>query len=357
MPESDTTLRASLDVSLDPEAIFEVLVEELASALSRLGIRFELGVEGRVTEGTAEVGRVIAWEPGVRVALEWHPADWEPAETTRVELRFEPAGDATRVSLEHAGWGRLIGDPGELAGWFAGVVVAPLWRATAPARFGDWLTDRGARRPSGTQARAIYGDPIYHYPNFRVILAELDLRPEDHLLEVGCGGGALLAQALRSGCRAAAIDHSPDMVRLAREANREAIAEGRLEVLEANAQHLPFPDATFTCAAMTAVLGFLPDPVGALAEIHRVLRPGGRLVVLGSDPENRGTMAAPEPFASRLRFYDGEELEGCGRDAGFETVTVERRSLEQFARAAGVPEEHLSLFEGEGPRFLLARKG
>jgi hypothetical protein len=67
-------------------------------------------------------------------------------------------------------------------------------------------------------------------------------------------------------------------------------------------------------------------------------------------------MAAPEPFASRLRFYDGEELERCGRDAGFETVTVERRSLEQFAREAGVPEEHLSLFEGEGPRFLLARK-
>jgi SAM-dependent methyltransferase len=108
---------------------------------------------------------------------------------------------------------------------------------------------------------------------------------------------------------------------------------------------------------MTAVLGFLPDPVAALSEIRRVLREGGRLVVLGSDPEERGTMAAPEPMASRLLFYDSEELERLGRDAGFATVRVERRSLEAFAREAGVPEEHLALFAGPGPRFLLARKG
>lgn len=352
-----TTVRASIEVALDPASAFAVLAEELAAGLARLGIRFAADTQGRVTEGAVEVGRVVAWEPGARMALEWHPAEWQPDEETRVELQFEPADGGTRVSLEHRGWGRLIGDGGELVGWFAGEVVAPLWRATAPARFGDWLTDRGARRPSGAQARATYGDPVYHYPNFRVILAELALGREDYLLEVGCGGGALLKDALRSGCRAAAVDHSPDMVRLAREANREAVAEGRLEVLEASAQRLPFPDGRFTCAAMTAVLGFLPDPVAALAEIRRVLRVGARLVVLGSDPEERGTMAAPEPMASRLRFYDGDELERLGREAGFEAVRAVRRSLEPFAREAGVPEEHLPLFAGAGPRFLLARKG
>ena len=81
------------------------------------------------------------------------------------------------------------------------------------------------------------------------------------------------------------------------------------------------------------------------------------MVVLGSDPETKGTMAAPEPMASRLRFYDSDELERLGRDAGFATVRVERRSLEAYAREAGVPEAHLELFEGPGPRFLLARKG
>lgn len=48
---------------------------------------------------------------------------------------------------------------------------------TAPAGLGDWLTDRRARRPAGAQARAVYRDPLYHYPNFRAILAELALSP------------------------------------------------------------------------------------------------------------------------------------------------------------------------------------
>jgi SAM-dependent methyltransferase len=107
------------------------------------------------------------------------------------------------------------------------------------------------------------------------------------------------------------------------------------------------------------VLGFLPDPVRVLGEIRRVLRPGGRFVGLGADPELRGTPAAPEPMASRLRFYDSAQLEALGREAGFTQVKVVRRDLQPFAREAGVPEEHLPLFaagEGGGARFLIARR-
>src|SRR5918996_20061 len=221
MSDTTTTIRVSMDVGLDPATAFAVFVEDLAAALAMLGIRFAVGPEGRVAADEVTVGRVVAWEPGARIGLEWRAADWEPDDVTRVELRFEPAGGGTRVTGEHRDWGRLIGDAGELTGWFAGQVVAPLLRATTPVAFGDWLTDRGARRPSGAQARAVYRDPLYHYPNFRVILAELALTADDYLLEVGCGGGALLKDALESGCRAAAVDHSADMVHLARETNRD----------------------------------------------------------------------------------------------------------------------------------------
>jgi SAM-dependent methyltransferase len=134
-----------------------------------------------------------------------------------------------------------------------------------------------------------------------------------------------------------------------------AVAAGRLEVVEASADALPFVDDTFTCAAMTGVLGFLPRPVVALAEMRRVLASGGRIVILGSDPELKGTPGAPEPMASRLRFYDDQELAALGRAAGFDEVRVVRRNLEPFAREAGVPEEHVPLFAG-ATRFLLARK-
>jgi len=231
------------------------------------------------------------------------------------------------------------------------------WLGAALRGFDDWFTDRVARRPSGARSRGVYADPTYHYPNFRVLLEGLALGADDYLVEVGCGGGALLRDALRSGCRAAAVDHSREMVALASEANREAIEEGRLEVLEADAHSLPFGDETFTAAVMTGVLGFLRDPVAAISEIRRVLRPGGRFGLLGSDPELRGTPAAPEPVASRLRFYDTDELEQLGRDAGFADVRVELHNMADYAREAGAPEEHLGLYsEGPGARFLFARK-
>lgn len=343
-------------VALEPAAAFEALLEELAASLARLGIELETGSQGRLVQEATEVGRVIDWKRGERVVLEWRPRSWEPNATTRLEIRAEGFAGGSLLMIEQSGWDEVTGDGGELVGWFASEVTAPVLAAMSPPALGDWITDRQARRPSGAQSRETYRDPLYHYPNFRVILAELALTPADHLVEVGCGGGAFLKMALESGCRAAAIDHSPDMVAVAREQNREAIAEGRLEIHEADAESLPFPDGAFSCAVMTGVFGFLPDPLAALSEMRRVLAPGGRAVIMGADPENRGTPAAPEPMASRLRFYEEAELEDLGRSAGFAVVRAVRREMEGYARDVGVPEEHLPLFAGPGPRFLLARK-
>src|SRR5260370_19199336 len=248
---------------------------------------FEAGTNGRVVQGELEVGGVVSWKLGERVVLQWHQADWKTEELTEVELRLEPADGGRRVTLEHRGWGGLIGDRRELVGWVVSEVAAPFLQATAPAGLGNWLTDRRARRPSGAQSRAIYRDPLYHYPNFHVILEELALTPGDYLIEVGCGGGMLLKEALKSGCRAAAVAHSPDRRQLAQELNHDAVAEGRLAVQQANADHVPFPAPTLTCAAMTGVLGFLPDPIAAPREIRRGFGEGGRLVVLGSGPTMR----------------------------------------------------------------------
>lgn len=183
--------------------------------------------------------------------------------------------------------------------------------------FEDWLTDRVARRPSGPRARRVYGAEDVHDFARRAILDALALSPDDHLLELGCGGGLLLRDALASGARVTGLDHSEEMVTLARERAPGA------EVLLAQAESLPFDEDTFSAVAMSVVFFFLDDPVAVLRECNRVLRDGGRLAIYTTAPELRGTPAAPEPIASRGHFYSDVQLAELARAAGFRDVAVQ----------------------------------
>ena len=188
MKNKGSPVCTSIDLPIEPAAVFDAIAEELSLALTRLGMHFEAGSEGRVTQRSFEVGRIVAWEPGKRIATEWRQAFWEPDEMTEIEFLFKEIDGGTQLRLEHHSWGRLIGESGEIVGWFASEIAAPFLRAMAPEALGNWITDRKTRRPSGTQSRVFCRDPLYHYPNFRVILSKLALTPEDYLLEVGCGG-------------------------------------------------------------------------------------------------------------------------------------------------------------------------
>ena len=351
------TVHLATTVALARGTAFTTVVDELREALGRLGLEFEPGPDGRVTEGGVPVGQVEAWQPRERIVLVWHPAPWDPATETRVEVQFAEVAHGTRISLEHRGGERLFGTADEQVGWFASGVLAPFLAGAAPVRLGDWVTDRAARRPSGKRARTTYGDPLYHRPNFLLLLETLDLSPRDRLLEVGCGGGAFLQEALKSGCRATAVDHSPEMVRLARQNNRAAVAEGRVEILEADAAHLPVPSEAYTCAVSTGVFGFLPDPEGMLREAARALMVGGRLAIFGGTRELVGTPACPEPIASRIHFYEDAEMEAMAHRAGFRDAEVTHPPMLRYAEAAHLPEAALDLFRGTaGGLLLVAQK-
>jgi SAM-dependent methyltransferase len=185
------------------------------------------------------------------------------------------------------------------------------WRDTGLPEdaFDEWLIDRTARRPSGSRARAVYGAEDVHDFARQAILEALALDSNDHLLEVGCGGGLLLRDAMATRARATGIDHSPDMVALAGERARGA------DVMLADAHELPFADDTFTAVAMCVVFFFLDEPLVVLGECRRVLRARGRLAIYTPGPDLRGTPAAPEPVASRGHFYADHELVGLASAA------------------------------------------
>lgn len=196
------------------------------------------------------------------------------------------------------------------------------WRGSGldQAAFIGWLTDRVARKPTGRRARRVYGaDDVHDFARV-AILDALALAAADRLLEIGCGGGLLLRDALATGASTTGIDHSQEMVALARER-----APGS-QVLLAGAERLPFADGTFTAIAMSVVFFFFDRPDAVLTECQRVLTSdGGRLALFTTAPELRGTPAAPEPLASEGHFYSDDELAGLARAAGLAGVTVTNR--------------------------------
>lgn len=110
--------------------------------------------------------------------------------------------------------------------------------------------------------------------------------PGDRVLELGCGSGRLLfrlAARARRG-RVVGLDASPLMVQHARHRNRAWIASGRAEVTQGWSTDLSaFPEASFDRVLGVHVVCFWKEPLRDLAEVRRVLRPGGR-VLLGFRP-------------------------------------------------------------------------
>ncbi len=76
MEESKTTVRTSIDITLIPARAFEVFIDELFTALHQAGMDLEAGSNGRVIQDDFEVGRIVEWQPGELVRLQWHQADW-----------------------------------------------------------------------------------------------------------------------------------------------------------------------------------------------------------------------------------------------------------------------------------------
>jgi ubiquinone/menaquinone biosynthesis C-methylase UbiE len=147
------------------------------------------------------------------------------------------------------------------------------------------------------------------------VLALLDLAPGESVLELGFGPGVDVQRAVRGGALVAGVDHSPEMLRQARRRNAHAIASGQVDLRLGSADSLPFTDRSFDKAFAINVAQFWPAAERPLAELSRVLRPGG-LVALAVQPRARD---ATEETARET----GAQLQRALEAAGFDRVHVE----------------------------------
>jgi SAM-dependent methyltransferase len=174
-------------------------------------------------------------------------------------------------------------------------------------------------------------------PLFQAVAARLVLAKDDVLLDVACGEGAFLAEYATDVGRVAGIDLSEAKIRLARRRLADRIATGTAEVVEGDAGSLPWKDGHFSAATSMDAFTLFPDPERVLAEICRVLRPGGRAVMqLG--------WRVPDGTATHKRWgtawvWNEAEVRRMAEAAGFRDVTIsyapiggDNRLLDLFGR-------------------------
>lgn len=131
-------------------------------------------------------------------------------------------------------------------------------------------------------------------------LETLSLRSGEHALDIGCGVGFLahdLALQVGKSGRVIGIDQNPAMVRHAQQRCAE-LPQAEFQLGEAS--RLPAEDQTLDAVSCTQVLLYVPDVAQVLAEIHRVLKPGGRIALVETDW--RGVVLSSDDDLTRRIF-------------------------------------------------------
>lgn len=184
----------------------------------------------------------------------------------------------------------------------------------------------------------------------RSMIAALALQPGAQVLDVASGDGVylgLLGEQVGSAGRVVGVDISPAYLRVAEQHVRERGLEQRVSLQLGDVAQLPFADDSFDLVWCAHSLYSLPDPLVALREMRRVVRPGGTVAVLENDTLHhmllpwpaelelavrQAQLAALEQTTSLTgRFYIGRNLCGSFELAGLSecsvtTYTIDRRA-------------------------------
>ena len=194
--------------------------------------------------------------------------------------------------------------------------------------------------PGAAQMAQGYEDqmvPMVFLPWAEDLVERLDVRGGERALDVACGTGAVsrvLAGRVGPQGEVVGIDANPFMLEVA-----GALGLRNLVLRQADAADLPFDDNEFDLVACQQGLQFVPAPEAAVAEMSRVLRPGGRLALAcWKDPADNPTAAAilaaahavgwaegAAGFARAFSLGDEDRLESLLTAAGFDIVSLGRQ--------------------------------
>lgn len=186
------------------------------------------------------------------------------------------------------------------------------------------MVDAALEKRQVKRAYALYS-PIYDFlfdwifhPGRVAAVKLLDIHPDERVLEVGIGTGLNLP-LYPPRCRLTGIDLSDKMLEKA-QAKIEELGLDNVTLKVMDAAAMDFADSEFDRALATYVISAVPDPLGVLREMRRVVKPGGTIVILNHFRSASRVMAAIEdlvsPLCTRLGWKSNLPLEPLLKEVG-----------------------------------------
>lgn len=153
-------------------------------------------------------------------------------------------------------------------------------------------------------------------------LKHLNIKHNDIVLDVGCGGGININRMAKNAKKVYGIDYSIESVKLSRQVNEKLIDEGKVEIHEGNVKDLPFEDDTFDIVTAFETVYFWPDIEKCFGEVKRVLKPGGTFLIgMESNGSDNFIMKFWKHFID-MELYTDEEITSFLQNNDFSEITA-----------------------------------
>lgn len=165
--------------------------------------------------------------------------------------------------------------------WTASDLADPHARADKPLRVQKMFAAIARSYDLNNRLHSLWRDQAWR----RFAVRKAHIRPGEKVLDVACGTGDLSQAFARAGADVTGVDFTREMLdlALAKKARLRADVAGRLRYQWGDAQNLEFPDSSFDVVSIAFGIRNVLEPARALAEFARVLKPGGRVLVLEFD--------------------------------------------------------------------------
>lgn len=210
------------------------------------------------------------------------------------------------------------------------------------ARSQEEITQMGnPRKPRGEEgAQMLLRMNDSHFQVTGWALSFFHFQETDQVLDIGCGaGGALkrISESIRTG-HLIGVDYSDVSVRLSQEMNEKDVSSGKMEILKASVEQLPFEENRFDKIITVESFYFWPDPAENLKEVLRVLKTSGVFLLVADIYQKEGLDKAVLDNIAQYHLFNPtlEEFRNLFQQAGFSKVKIHTKEGTDWICVEGI---------------------